>query len=271
MTMKNLITLTLVLAFGQAMMAQNENFRVVKVNGTMFNATQKQNITTGNQVSKEDKVEFADYQNSAFVISKDNGRFLMAPEKTLATTAGSVLKPLSLRTPITTRAGSEVEMPENDLFKYFGKNNFVFLDGKSEVMIDINTFQLNDDKKIVARYKDASGKEISKKVKVEGNRMMINLDSIFMEKNADGSPKVYPMDLYLFDEMTKSLTRIAGFNPVYVKSSGLDEEIKIILAELKESKSRKEIEQEVETYVTEIYGEVSHNELRNFLNSRFPE
>ena len=47
--------------------AQTENYNVVKVNGGLYNVTQKQKMASGNSVAKSDQVEFNALSNSAFV------------------------------------------------------------------------------------------------------------------------------------------------------------------------------------------------------------
>lgn len=266
-TIKLIALLLLYTGFG---FAQNvSNYNVVKVNGTLYNTTQKQKLSTGTSVNQNDEVEFGSLTNSAFVISKDNGRFIMIPDNSLSATAGTVLKPLSRRTAITTRSESQVKLPHNDLFKYFGKDNFLFLGTVSKVWIDTAKIKINENNMLIAKYTDQNGKSISKKLTVQGDQLIINLDEVFPEKNEDGSIKMFPIELYNFNNLTKELSLKANFKPIMANKADLINEFKVIAGTVSgsEGSNANVIFEEIESFVFNSYGNTNEDELKQFITT----
>ncbi|HRG57311.1 MAG TPA: hypothetical protein PK323_00045 [Bacteroidia bacterium] len=257
----------LLVVFAQAQNASNYN--VVKVNGTLYNATQKQKLSTGTSVNQNDEVEFGSLTNSAFVISKDNGRFIMIPDNSLSATAGTVLKPLSRRTAITTRSESQVKLPHNDLFKYFGKDNFLFLNKISTVWIDTTKMKINENNMLVAKYKNHEGKAITKKLMLEGDKLVMNLDEIFTDKNEDGSNKMFPIEIFYYNNLTKELALKASFTPILANKKEIVNEFKVIAATVNNSESNNSnvIFEEIESFVFNSYGNTNEDELKQFIIS----
>lgn len=257
----------LLLMFGNIIAQNVSNYNVVKVNGTLYNATQKQKLSTGTSVNQNDEVEFGSLTNSAFVISKDNGRFIMIPDNSLSATAGTVLKPLSRRTAITTRSESQVKLPHNDLFKYFGKENFLFLGKVSKVWIDTSKIKINDNNMLVAKYKNHEGNSVSKKLPVQGDQLIIDLDDIFTDKNADGTAKMFPLEIFYYNNLTKELALKANFTPVLANKNEIINEFKVIAATVNGSEinSSSVIFEEIESFVFNSYGNTNEEELKQFI------
>lgn len=257
----------LLLLVGYSIAQNGSNYNVVKVNGTLYNATQKQKLSTGTSVSQNDEVEFGSLTNSAFVISKDNGRFIMIPDNSLSATAGTVLKPLSRRTAITTRSESQVKLPNNDLFKYFGKDNYLFLDKVSRVWIDTAKIKINENNMLVAKYTNQEGKAISKKLTVQGDQLIINLDEIFPDKNDDSSNKMFPIEVFYFNNLTKELALKASFKPIVANKSEIINEFKVIAGtiNMSENSNSNIIFEEIESFVFNSYGNTNEDELKQFI------
>lgn len=249
------------------MQAQTENYNVVKVNGGLYNVTQKQKMSSGNSVAKSDQVEFNALTNSAFVISRDNGRFVMVPENNLSATAGTVLKPLTRRTAITTRSASNEATPETDLFRYFGKEKFLFIEPQTQIWVDTVAMKLDSGRILVAKYKDDSGKDISKKINMKNGRLVVNVGDIFTEKDANGNLKLYPVEFYIYDINSKELYRKASFTPVLADKNTLLSEIKVIMSTLPPDADKKVIMEEIETFIFATYGQVNTDDLIQFMAS----
>jgi hypothetical protein len=267
-TIKMIAVFILLAGYG---IAQNvSNYNVVKVNGTLYNTTQKQKLSTGTSVSQNDEVEFGSLSNSAFVISKDNGRFIMIPDNSLSATAGTVLKPLSRRTAITTRSESQVKLPHNDLFKYFGKENYLFINKISKIWIDTNAIKLSDDKMLVAKYINHEGKSISKKLTVQNDQLIINIDEVFPDKNDDGSNKIFPIEIFYFNNLTKELALKASFKPIIANQNDLINEFKVIASTVNTSQNANAniLFEEIESFVFNSYGNTNEEELKQFITSK---
>jgi hypothetical protein len=266
--MKTVQLIAILLLMAGYTIAQNvSNYNVVKVNGTLYNTTQKQKLSTGTSVNQNDEVEFGSLTNSAFVISKDNGRFIMIPDKNLSATAGTVLKPLSRRTAITTRSESQVKLPNNDLFRYFGKDNFLFLGSVSKVWIDTAKIKISENNMLVAKYKNQDGISISKKLMVDGDQLIINLEEIFPERNNDGSLKMFPIEIFYFNNLTKELALKANFNPILANKNEIINEFKVIAATINAAENNNStiIFEEIESFVFNSYGNTNEEELKQFI------
>jgi hypothetical protein len=248
--------------------AQNvANYNVVKVNGTLYNTTQKQKLSTGTSVNQNDEVEFGSLTNSAFVINKDNGRFIMIPDNSLSATAGTVLKPLSRRTAITTRSESQIKLPNSDLFKYFGKDNYLFLGKVSKVWIDTTKIKITENNMLVAKYKNQEGKSISKKLSVQGDQLIVDLDEIFPDKNEDGSNKLFPVEIFYYNNLTKELALKANFTPILANKNEIINEFKVIAGTINASETNNSniIFEEIESFVFNSYGNTNEEELKQFI------
>lgn len=247
--------------------AQTENYNVVKVNGGLYNVTQKQKMASGNSVAKSDQVEFNALSNSAFVISRDNGRFVMVPENNLSVTAGTVLKPLTRRTAITTRSASSEATPESDLFRYFGKDKFLFIQPQTQIWIDTVAMKLDSGRILVAKYRDDTGKDISKKILLKNGKLVVNVEDIFTEKDANGNLKLYPVELFIYDTNSKELYKKASFTPVLADKNTLLSEIKVIMSTLPADADKKVVLEEIETFIFATYGQVNTDDLIQFMAS----
>jgi hypothetical protein len=266
--MRTIKTIAMLILIGGYSFAQNvSNYNVVKVNGSLYNNTLKQKLSTGTSVSQNDEVEFGSLTNSAFVISKDNGRFIMIPDNSLSATAGAVLKPLSRRTAITTRSESQVKMPHNDLFKYFGKDNFLFLGMVSKVWIDTAKIKINENNMFVAKYSNSEGKLINKKMIVQGDQLIINLEELFPDKNEDGTIKTYPLEIFYFNNLTKELALKANFKPILANRTDLLNEFKVIASTVSGNNDSNIIFEEIESFVFNSYGNTNEDELKQFITT----
>jgi hypothetical protein len=264
-TIKMISILLLLVGFSTA---QNvANYNVVKVNGTLYNTTQKQKLSTGTSVNQNDEVEFGSLTNSAFVINKDNGRFIMIPDNSLSATAGTVLKPLSRRTAITTRSESQIKLPNSDLFKYFGKDNYLFLGKVSKVWIDTTKIKITENNMLVAKYKNQEGKSISKKLSVQGDQLIVDLDEIFPDKNEDGSNKLFPVEIFYYNNLTKELALKANFTPILANKNEIINEFKVIAGTINASETNNSniIFEEIESFVFNSYGNTNEEELKQFI------
>jgi hypothetical protein len=174
---------------------------------------------------------------------------------------------LSRRTAITTRSESQVKLPHNDLFKYFGKENFLFLGKMSKVWIDTNAIKINDNKMLVAKYKNQEGKYISKKLNIEGDQLIINIDEVFPDKNEDGSNKIFPVEIFYFNNVTKELALKASFTPILANQKEMINEFKVIAATINsaEEAGSNLIFEEIESFVFNSYGNTNEDELKQFI------
>jgi hypothetical protein len=174
---------------------------------------------------------------------------------------------LSRRTAITTRSESQVKLPHNDLFQYFGKDKFLFLSNISKVWIDTAKIKISENNVLVAKYFNQEGKAVSKKLTVEGDQLIINLEDIFTERNNDGSIKMFPLEIFYFNNLTKELALKANFNPILANKNEIINEFKVIAATINapENTNSNVIFEEIESFVFNSYGNTNEDELKQFI------
>lgn len=257
-------TLLILFLFANPLFAQQQNYNVIKVNGGLYNVTQKEQMISGKKVLSDDEVQFSTLENNAFVISPDNGRFMMVPEKQLTAKTRTVLRPLSRRTALTTR-GVSPALPEKDLYRFFGKKNFLFLDTVTRVWIDTTAIKVSGNHTIIARVTGKEGKEVTKKIKVEQGSLLIRIDELFPEKNAEGALLPGPVKIYQFNQMSRELIQCADFTPQLVNRSVLIHEINLITKAMGPQTPKEILYEEIETFVFASYGPTNPNDLKKFL------
>jgi hypothetical protein len=120
---------------------------------------------------------------------------------------------------------------------------------------------------LVAKYKNQYGKFISKKLNIQGDQLIINLDDVFPDRNEDGSNKMFPLEIFYFNSLTKELALKANFNPILANTAEIIGEFKVIASTLNntESSNSNILFEEIESFVFNSYGNTNEDELKQFI------
>ena len=233
----------------------SDKYKVIKVNGQILFKQSKSAMKTGDFFVAGTQLSFSDQQSRAAIVSKVKGRFVLS-----ASSKGQV-KILPATNNVSSRAGALINLI--DIKNHFSGNYLVI--GAMELEIGEEAFPQDENNFFYLTYK-YKGELIRKKLKADGNKLLLNSDDIF---KVDG--KAIPIEKYemsLFYREGKTSKTINVFTPVFPDLTELKTEVQIILDEYADKDSKEQI-QEVTSYLNEFYGKPNNDNLKKWLSEEF--
>lgn len=246
----------------------DDKFSIIKVNGKVVYAKSKKKLNAGDSLNPKDKLVFEDMNASCFIYSKSSGRYMLKAGDKLEVDVENALKPVGLRSSITTRGASNINdtLPIADLYYFFGKNKFMFLDYVTSLKIDTSIFNKGADRVMVAKFTDEKGVIHNIEIGKANPRLTVNLRNIFKEKDAKGKIKVQQFELVDYNKMTKDIKHCAFVNPVLVDNSELSESLVYLVNALEGIKEKSMFYDEIYAFVFNEYGEFNPDDLKTFMS-----
>lgn len=267
-TMKSLILLcSLALLNLNFIIKGDDKFSIIKVNGKVVNAKNKKKLNAGDSLNPKDKLVFEDMNASCFIYSKSSGRYMLKAGDKLEVDVENALKPVGLRSSITTRGASNLNdtLPITDLYYFFGKSKFMFVDYVTTLKIDTSLFNKGADRIMIAKFTDDKGVVHNVEIGKANPRLTVNLKSIFKEKDANGKPKVQQFELVDYNKMTKDIKHCAYVNPVLVDNNELATSLKYLINALDGISDKRVFYDEIYSFVFSEYGEFNPDDLKVFM------
>lgn len=245
----------------------DDKFSIIKVNGKVVNAKSKKKLNPGDFLNPKDKLVFEDMNASCFIYSKSSGRYMLKAGDKLEVDVENALKPVGLRSSITTRGASNLNdtLPLTDLYYFFGKNKFMFVDDITTLKIDTSLFNKGADRVMVAKYTDENGKIHNIEIGKASPILSINLNSIFKDK-VNGMLKVQRFELVDYNKMTKDIKHCAFVNPVKVDKNELAESLRYLVNALDGVTDKTTYYEEIYSFVYNEYGEFNPDDLKAFMS-----
>ena len=259
--MKKIILSLLVLAF--ASIFAQENFKVIRVNGTIVNEKSNSNLSAGSVFSDNDKLSFGNSSSRAAVINS-KGRYILASNSSSNAYAKSFLTPAMSN--MSSRSGAIVN--QVDLKNHFSGNYLIFK--TSEVKISKENFPMDKEHFFFIRY-EYKGEPIDKRLKYVNDTLIINKSELM---TVDGmpipNPNITNMKIYYYETISTppSKIEIGAFNPVFVNEDELKSEVSILLEGLPDKTKQEKID-EVLSYVNDFYGKPDKENLTDWLEANF--
>lgn len=222
-----------------------DSYQVIRVDGTILFVKSGKNMLRGDVFAENEKIDFKTKESRAAVISKLNGRKILAPEG-----SSGKAQLLPAMNNVATRSGALIN--SIDLRNYFSGKFLLF--GVFETTINSESYPMSTENFFFVRY-EYEGETIPKKLDFNQERLIINTEELY---KIDGNPidrsKVSGMSLY-YREGTKN-TMVAEFTPIAPSQEDLKEEISIILQQTS-AKTEAEKLDEIHAYLNEFYGKCS--------------
>jgi len=233
-----------------------DNFKVIKVNGTILLRQKNISLETGTVFSEKEDLLFRSEDATAAVINAQRGRLILSSTNHDLSTARSNYLPSMYN--ISTRGGSLVNII--DLRNHF-TGKYVVLD-RQTIEMDEKNFPMDKDHFFFLRYV-YKGEEINKKLDYSGDTLIIDKKSLF---TVDGNPIPRPdnTSIRLFYRKGSESVTVNEFDLIFPEIHQLKKEIKIILDEIR-NKPVKEKIGEVNSYINEFYGKVYRENLISWL------
>lgn len=239
--------------------SQND-FKVIKVNGTIVLKTKGISLETGTVFSDKEDLLFRSEDATAAVINSKRGRLVLTNKNHDLSSASSNQLPSMYN--ISSRSTS---LSNNSDIASIFSGKYVVLE-KQKVYINSRTYPMDNDNFFFLRY-IYKGEEINKKLVFSGDTLFIDKISLL---TIDGNPIPGTDDtkIKLFYRKKNESVFISEFDLIFPEMKQLSKETEIILSEI-EDKSAKTKVREIESYISEYYGKVQIENLTDWLESSF--
>ena len=257
--MKTLIPFLLLLFISIESFSQN-NFKVIKVNGTIVLKTKGTSLETGTEFSEKEDLLFRSEDATAAVINSQKGRMILTNKNHDLSSAKSNYLPSMYN--ISTRGGALTNLI--DLRNHFSGKYVVI--NRLAIEMDKKNFPMDNEHFFFLRYIYHT-EEINKKLSYSGDTLIIEKKSLF---TVDGNPIPSPdnTSVKLFYRKGSESIQVNEFDLIFPDIRQLKNEIKIILSEMKAKTAKEKIE-EINAYINESYGKVNRENLVSWLETSF--
>jgi len=248
----------LFIAIGPAF--NQEDFKVIKVNGTILLKTKGVSLETGTVFSAKEDLLFRSEDAAAAVINAQKGRIVITSKNHDLSSAKSNYLPSMYN--ISSRGGLLLTIA--DLSSHFS-GRYVILDRQC-IELDRSSFPMDKDHFFFLRYV-YRGEEINKKLGFSSDTLIIDKKALF---TVDGNPipSADNTTIKLFYHKGNESVFISEFDLIFPDMNQLTKETLIMLDELKGKTSEVKIG-EVGSYIDEFYGKVSPDQLTRWLKIKF--
>jgi len=255
--MKSILA-SIVMVFSFAALQGQENFKVIKVNGTIVLREKGVYLETGTVFSEKEDLLFRTDDAVAAVMNPGKGRLILTSKSHNLSAASSNYLPSMYN--ISSRGGSLINII--DLQNNFS-GKYVVL-GKQKIEIERKNFPMNENNFFFLRYQ-YKGEEINKKLSFSDDTLIIDKKALF---TVDGNPIPSPDNtaIRLFYRKGSESIEINKFDLIFPDTMQLWNEISIILEGFK-AKTAKEKIGEVNGYINEFYGKVNTENLVSWLRN----
>jgi hypothetical protein len=238
---------------------QND-YTVIKVNGTIMVKQRNVSLETGTVFSVKEDLDFKTDDATAAVINPQRGRLILtnrSHDLNAATT--NYLPPMYN---MASRGGSLNN--NNDLTSHFS-GRYVVLN-RQKIVIDKKSFPMNNENFFFLRYQ-YKGEEINKKLEFSADTLIIDKKTLFA---VDGNPipSSDNTSIKLYYRKGKESLFISQFDLIFPDMNQLAKEISIILEQIKQKSTNEKIA-EAGSFISEFYGTISKESLSEWLGVRF--
>jgi hypothetical protein len=258
--MKSAFFTVLCLLFAGLSASGQENFKVIKVNGTIVLKTKGVSLETGTVFSEKEDLLFRSDDANAAVINPQRGRIIITSKSHNLAQSGSNYLPAMYN--ISKRGGLPGDPDELDAV-FSGR--YVVLD-RDEVFIDHFVYPIDNEHFFFLRY-SYKGEEINKKLASSGDTLIIDKKELY---TIDGKPIPSPDNtrIKLFYMNGVNAMMVSEFNLIFPDTKQLAEEVKVILDTFTDKTPSQKVT-EINNYITEEYGKVNRKFLLSWLNTTF--
>ena len=237
-----------------------DNFKVIKVNGTIVLKTKGISLETGTVFSEKEDLLFRTEDATAAVINSQRGRMILTNDNHDLSKASSNYLPSMYN--INTRGGSLINLIDLQIH-FSGK--YVVL-GRQTIEMDNKNFPMNKENFFFLRYL-YKGEEINKKLDYSGDTLIIDKESLY---TVDGNPIPSPdnTSIRLFYHKGSESVPVSEFDLIFPDIKQINKEIRIILDEIKDKDVKLKIG-EINAHINEFYGKTDRDNLVIWLEKNF--
>lgn len=222
-----------------------DEYSVIKVIGGIKRTKSNKNLFTGDKILSNEKLTFEQSTSKAALISKEKGRFMLNSSPSGIVREGL----LPAMNNVSSRAGAMLNAL--DLEKHFS-DRYLVLSGYC-LEISPAAFPMDDTHFFFLRF-DYEGESVSKKLRFDGNKLILEAGEILKidGKTINLKPGT-KMELVYRNTADKTSQTVSVFEPVFTDEKALKDECKLIIKELSQESDESKKEHLL-AYVTENYG-----------------
>jgi hypothetical protein len=256
-TMKRVILIAVLVAFGIVSQSQ-ENFTVIKVNGTIMLRSRGVQLQTGTVFSGNEELLFRSEDATAAVINPEKGRLILTSRNHDLGTAKPNFQPSMYS--VSTRAAlpKMVATPEE---RFSGR--IVLLD-KIMIRMDRSYYPMDAGNFFFLRY-IYNGETINKKLSYSGDTVIIDRKALL---TVDGQPIAGPdnsrMEMYYMRATEAAL--FGNFEMILPDTEQLTREVGVIIEQFRQKNYREKVA-EINAYIGDFYGKADDSDLKAWLKA----
>jgi hypothetical protein len=252
------ILILFVFVFSGLTMFSQDNFKVIKVNGTIVIKAKNISLETGTVFSENEDLLFRSEDATAAVINSQRGRLILTNSNHDLKTAKSNFLPSMYN--ISTRGGSMNNLV--DLMNHFS-GRYVVLDNYY-ITINESNFPMDNSHFFFVRYL-YKNEAINKKLAFSGDTLFFDKKNLFtIDGNQIPAPDNTTMTMFYMKGTDYVL--VNNFELIFPDNDQLKKEVQIIIDELR-GKPFKEKFNEINSYINELYGKVYQANLLTWLRN----
>lgn len=254
------ILTALVFLFVSTTAFSQDDFKVIKVNGTIVLKTKGISLETGTVFSGKEDLLFRSDDATAAVINSQRGRLVLTSKNHDLASAKSNLLPSMYN--ISSR--SALLSNDSDIITNFS-GKYVVLN-RQRIHIDSKTYPMDKEHFFFLRYL-YKGEEINKKLDYSGDTLVIDKTTLL---TVDGNPipNADNTTIKLFYRKATESVFISEFDLIFPDMKQLAKETEIILSEIKDKPAKTKVA-EIDSYINEYYGKVQRDNLSEWLKNSF--
>jgi hypothetical protein len=237
-----------------------DDFKVIKVNGTILLTARGISLETGTVFSGNEDLLFRSEDATAAVINSKKGRLILTNQNhDLSSASPNYLPPMYN---MSERGGPSINF--NDLSTTFS-GKYVVLENQ-KVKVDGEIYPMDNEHFFFLRYV-YKGEEINKKLGFSGDTLIIEKASLL---TIDGNPipSADNTSIKLLYHKGKESVHISDFDLIFPDMMQLKKEIEIILSEIKGKPSGEKID-EIDSFINDFYGKIQRENLTGWLKTNF--
>ena len=244
--------------------AFSQTYFVMKVMGNIKVSETGKALKTGDKIDAKTALIFGSPTAKAMVASPKTGRLLLQATKVKPVANGElmafvndVLLPSKSNKRLSTR-GNKTEKAVLNVKDFFGDGNYLIIGDDFTVTLDAAKYPLSKTKIFVFTY-EAAGETIKKKVKAEGQNIILK-SSLFRKKERTFAVEnITNPALYYFDREIKSNAKVAEFTPIFTDEAALTEELKNAVNYFRneERVPAEKMEEKLYNYILDAYGKIN--------------
>jgi len=245
-------------------MSYSQCYTVLSVKGVIVVEKTGMPLREMDEICASDKLTFKSKDSKAAVLSSEQGRYIIKPNKNKKDDNITAF----VKSVLVQGTGSLSTRGDVSIENEFGESYFVI--GANRLTVDSKMYPMNEYAFFYIKY-NYNGEDINKKLKFSKDTLFIDKESIYKidDKDIDIN-KVQGVSLYYYEKEKNTSTKLASFILTFADEKSLGKELKEFIKILKsKGKENDIIIQEVVLYLNDVYGNINIDNVKLWLLEKF--